>query len=125
MSDQGAVGKHDDDVIGCDYFLLVATHVQRTAHHYTDTEVKKAAAAVNAGTCLEDANLAANIFSHIGDAVKAVGSTFKIIFKVEKELQLAYIRTLTCKDVVNFFGLGGSNICPQIRVLQILKRRSV
>ena len=50
-----------------------------TAHHYTDSEVKTAAAAVNAGTCLEDANLAANIFSHIGDAVKAVSSTFKIM----------------------------------------------
>ena len=49
------------------------------AHHYTDSEVKTAAAAVNAGTCLEDANLAANIFSHIGDAVKAVSSTFKIM----------------------------------------------
>lgn len=43
-------------------------------HHYTDTSVKTAAAAVNAGTCLEDANLEDNVFSHIGEAVKTVFS---------------------------------------------------
>ena len=43
-----------------------------TQHHYTDTEVKTAAAAVNGGTCLEDGNSQDNIFSHVGDAVKAV-----------------------------------------------------
>lgn len=41
-------------------------------HHYTDTPVKTAAAAVNAGTCLEDANEEDNVFSHIGEAVKTV-----------------------------------------------------
>ena len=43
-----------------------------TAHHYTKTEVETAAAAVNAGTCLEDANLEKNVFSYIGEAVKQV-----------------------------------------------------
>ena len=43
-----------------------------TQHHYTDTEVKTAAAAANAGTCLEDGNSQNNIFSNVGDAVKAV-----------------------------------------------------
>ena len=42
------------------------------AHHYTDTEVKTAAVAVNGGTCLEDANLEQNVFTHIGEAVKEV-----------------------------------------------------
>jgi beta-glucosidase len=39
------------------------------SHHYTDSVVKTAAVAVNAGTCLEDANTADNVFSHIGDAI--------------------------------------------------------
>ena len=43
-----------------------------TQHHYTDTEVKTAAAAANAGTCLEDGNSQNNIFSNVGDAVKTV-----------------------------------------------------
>ena len=43
-----------------------------TAHHYTDTEVKTAAAAVNAGTCMEDANMENNVFTNIGEAVKTV-----------------------------------------------------
>lgn len=43
-----------------------------SAHRYTDTAEKTAAAAVNAGTCLEDGNFATNIFSHIGSAVKTV-----------------------------------------------------
>ena len=33
------------------------------AHHYTDSAVKTAAAAANAGTCLEDGNSENNIFS--------------------------------------------------------------
>ena len=41
-------------------------------HHYTNTEVKTAAVAVNAGTCLEDGNYEKNIFSNIGQAVKMV-----------------------------------------------------
>ena len=43
-----------------------------TAHHYTSTVVETAAAAVNAGTCLEDANEEDNVFSHIGEAVEQV-----------------------------------------------------
>ena len=42
------------------------------SHHYTDSVVKTAAVAVNAGTCLEDANTADNVFSHIGDAISQV-----------------------------------------------------
>lgn len=40
-----------------------------TAHHYTKTEVETAAAAINAGTCLEDANMEKNIFTYAVDAV--------------------------------------------------------
>ena len=43
-----------------------------TAHHYTKTPVETAAAAVNAGTCLEDANMENNIFTHLVEAVKTV-----------------------------------------------------
>ena len=43
-----------------------------TQHHYTSTTTETVAAAVNAGTCLEDGNSLDNTFSHIGDAVKAV-----------------------------------------------------
>ena len=43
-----------------------------TQHNYTDTEVKTAAAAVNAGTCLEDGNSEDNIMSNVGNVVKAV-----------------------------------------------------
>ena len=45
------------------------------AHHYTDSAVKTAAAAANAGTCLEDGNSENNIFSNVGSAVKAVSRT--------------------------------------------------
>ena len=45
------------------------------AHHYTDSAVKTAAAAANAGTCLEDGNSENNIFSNVGSAVKAVSQT--------------------------------------------------
>ena len=45
------------------------------AHHYTDSAVKTAAAAANAGTCLEDGNSENNIFSNVGSAVKAVSLT--------------------------------------------------
>jgi hypothetical protein len=41
-------------------------------HHYTKTEVETAAVAVNGGTCLEDAFFERNIFTYIGDAIKAV-----------------------------------------------------
>ena len=47
-----------------------------TQHHYTDTEVKTAAAVVNAGTCLEDGNSEDNIMSNVGNAVKAVRNKF-------------------------------------------------
>ena len=43
-----------------------------TAHHYTKTEVETAAAAINAGTCLEDGNLEKNIFSYATEAVQQV-----------------------------------------------------
>ena len=43
-----------------------------TQHHYTSTLTETAAAAVNAGACLEDGNSMDNTFDHIGDAVKAV-----------------------------------------------------
>ena len=43
-----------------------------TYHNYTNTTVDTAAAAVNAGTCLEDSNTEDNVFSHIGDAVSQV-----------------------------------------------------
>lgn len=45
-----------------------------TQHHYTKTNVETAAAAVNAGTCLEDTHAEGNdiIFSHVGEAVKQV-----------------------------------------------------
>ena len=45
-----------------------------TQHHYTSTIPETAAAALNAGACLEDGNSMDNIFSHIGDAVEAVSS---------------------------------------------------
>ena len=51
-----------------------------TQHHYTDTEVKTAA---NAGTCLEDGNSQKNIFSNVGDAVKAVRSEAMFIYMCE------------------------------------------
>ncbi len=43
-----------------------------TNHHFTNNSVDTAAAAVNAGTCLEDANFAKNVFSYIGEAVTQV-----------------------------------------------------
>ena len=43
-----------------------------TQHHYTSSITETAAAALNAGTCLEDGNSMDNTFSHISDAVKAV-----------------------------------------------------
>ena len=44
-------------------------------HHYTNNFVDTAAAAVNAGTCLEDGNdhvKSLNVFQNIGDAVNQV-----------------------------------------------------
>ena len=46
-----------------------------TGHNYTNTAVKTAAAAVNAGTCLEDGNSEDNIMSNVGSAVKAVSNS--------------------------------------------------
>ena len=43
-----------------------------TAHHYTNSYVTTAQAAVNAGTCLEDANMANNAFATISQAVSQV-----------------------------------------------------
>ena len=44
-------------------------------HHYTNSSVETAAAAVNAGVNLEDANLPVNVFSHLGDAIQKVSET--------------------------------------------------
>ena len=41
-------------------------------HHYTNSSVETAAAAVNAAVNLEDANKEANVFTHIGEAVLKV-----------------------------------------------------
>ena len=43
-----------------------------TAHHYTKTEVETAAAAINAGTGLEDSPSEKDIFSYATEAVKQV-----------------------------------------------------
>lgn len=43
-----------------------------SAHHYTNSTVATAGVAVNAGTCLEDANYANNVFASIGQAVSEV-----------------------------------------------------
>ena len=53
-----------------DYYINVENI--ESAHHYTDSDVKTAAAAANAGTCLEDSVSQNNIFSNVGNAVKAV-----------------------------------------------------
>ena len=41
-------------------------------HHYTNSSIDTAAAAVNAGVNLEDGNLPVNVFSHLGDAILKV-----------------------------------------------------
>lgn len=74
-----------------------------TAHHYTDTDVKTAAAAVNAGTCLEDANMENNVFSHIGDAVKTVNLIFCVwleIFIISLLHVFLIIKSLISEDTV-------------------------
>ena len=43
-----------------------------SAHHYTNSTVATAEVAVNAGTCLEDANEEDNVFASIGQAVSEV-----------------------------------------------------
>ena len=43
-----------------------------SAHHYTDSYVTTAQAAVNAGTNLEDGNFEDNVFATIGQAVTQV-----------------------------------------------------
>ena len=45
-----------------------------TQHHYTKTNIETAAAAVNAGTCLEDTHVQGDniILTHVGEAVKQV-----------------------------------------------------
>ena len=45
-----------------------------TRHNYTKTDVETAAAAVNAGTCLEDTHVQGDdiILTHVGEAVKQV-----------------------------------------------------
>lgn len=51
--------------------LSLAENIMQ-AHHYTSSIPATAAAAVNAGTSLEDGNYYDNVFNHIGDAVNMV-----------------------------------------------------
>ena len=53
------------------HMLFLAENIMQ-AHHYTSSIPATAAAAVNAGTSLEDANYYDNVFNHIGDAIKMV-----------------------------------------------------
>ena len=55
-------------------YMIVLYIIEKimTYHNYTNTTVDTAAAAVNAGTCLEDSNTEDNVFSHIGDAASQV-----------------------------------------------------
>jgi hypothetical protein len=64
--------------------------------------VTTAAAAVNAGTCLEDANLERNVFSHIGEAVRAVSfkSTYNKIIKHGVHWVL-YAKHLDCMELMH------------------------
>ena len=76
MSDQGALGKimlNDQQYLIVINFTITLELIM-TGHNYTDTAVKTAAAAVNAGTCLEDGNSEDNIMSNVGSAVKAVSN---------------------------------------------------
>ena len=68
------------------------------AHHYTNNSVDTAAAAVNAGTCLEDANYEKNIFSYIGQAVNEVIST--IVYQTEYRY-ISVIRYKPISDMIN------------------------
>ena len=72
VSDQGALGEcsHGINCAECAYFTTV--EIIMTNHHYTNNVVDTAAAAANAGTCLEDGNSEDNVFSHIGEAVSQV-----------------------------------------------------
>ena len=53
------------------YIIFISENI-KGFHHYTNSSVETAAAAVNAGVSLEDANLEANVFTHIGEAVLKV-----------------------------------------------------
>lgn len=56
------------------HFLL--TENIMLAHNYTDNPVATAAAAANAGTCLEDGgSYQLNIFDRVGDAVNQVSES--------------------------------------------------
>ena len=59
-------------LVQCDMHVLYIVERIMTYHNYTNTTVDTAAAAVNAGTCLEDSNTEDNVFSHIGEAVSQV-----------------------------------------------------
>lgn len=80
VSDQGALGKLNvyvmPIIIRPNHNIInkcfTAAENIMTQHPYTSTEVKTAAAAVNAGTCLEDGNSQDNILSNIRNAVKTV-----------------------------------------------------
>ncbi len=70
-----------------------------TWHHYTDTPAKTAAAAVNAGTCLEDADSEDNIFTHVGEAVKAVIYS-QFDWHSMKYVLITYVKGLISEDRV-------------------------
>ena len=55
--------------------LITISENIKDFHHYTNTSAETAAAAVNAGVSLEDANLEANVFTHLGEAILQVRST--------------------------------------------------
>lgn len=55
----------------CMIHLFLSEYILKL-HHYTNSTVKTAEVAVNAGTCLEDGNYEDNIFSVIGDAMSQV-----------------------------------------------------
>ena len=78
-----------------------------TQHNYTDTEVKTAAAAVNAGTCLEDGNSEDNIMSNVGNAVKAVNINLSSTMFYTINVKL-YYNNLECACLL--FAVIGSGI---------------
>ena len=49
-------------------------------HHYTNSNISTAQVAVNAGTCLEDADFENNVFTYIGQAVTQVCVDVCVVF---------------------------------------------
>ena len=58
----------------CIICILLLEENIMTKHNYTKTDVETAAAAVNAGTCLEDTHVQGDdiILTHVGEAIKQV-----------------------------------------------------